>query len=123
MTEEEKARYDEDRAHYDVIRAIIQEEVKKAQVPTNILVRYSIVFASAIIGFVVGNQFYITGKFGEKADKNEVVTKLEYYQIEKDEHRMIKEIFVNPSRSIYIFDQINDNIEESLGFKLTTNKR
>ncbi|MEI7831278.1 MAG: hypothetical protein WCI31_15980 [Prolixibacteraceae bacterium] len=122
MTEEAKARYDEDRAHYDVIRAIIQEEVKKAQAPTNILVKYLIVFASAIIGFVVGNQFYITGKFGEKADKNDTVTKLEYYQIEKDEHRMIKEIFVNPSRSIYIFDQINDNIEESLGFKLT-NKR
>lgn len=116
MTEEAKARYDEDRAHYDLIREIVKGEMK----PLNVRQNWFYSAALLVFGFMFGVQFFVWKELSGKANSTEVVGKLQYYQIEADEHRMMKEIFVNPSRSIYIFDQINDNIASELGFKYTT---
>lgn len=116
MTEEIRQRYDEDRANYEVINSIVKSAVDPIKAMFKIYVTVSTsVFAFLFIAYVIMNN-NIQGK----ANSNEVLTKLQYYQLEYDEHTSMKEIFVNPSRSIYIFDQINDNIQRDLGFKLTT---
>ena len=113
MTEELREKYTEDKVHYEVIRAIIKEEIK----PINKRQDWFYTAALLVFGFLFGVQFFVWKELSAKANNNEVLGKLQYYQLEKDEHRMLKEVFVNPSRSIYIFDQIDDNIQSALGFK------
>lgn len=45
--------------------------------------------------------------------------KQDYYQIEEDEHRVLKEVIKNPGQADYLMGVINNNIVEKLGFKLT----
>lgn len=115
MTEELKEKYVEDKVHYDVIREIVKEEMK----PLNLRQNWFYSAALLVFGFMFGVQFFVWKELSAKANSNETLGKLQYYQLEYDEHQMMKEIFVNPSRSIYIFDQINDNIQRDLGFKYT----
>ncbi len=105
----------EDDKHYGIIRAIVQEEVK----PIYRNINWFVTIAGCIIAFVMGNQFYMAGKFGEKANVNETMSKLQYYQLEDDEHRMLKELFPDVNKATGIFDRINDNSQRELGFKLT----
>lgn len=113
MTEELREKYTEDKVHYEVIRAIIKEEIK----PINKRQDWFYTAALLVFGFLFGVQFFVWKELSAKANNNETLSKLQYYQLEVDEHRMMKEIFVNPSRSVYVFDQINSNIEMDLGFK------
>jgi hypothetical protein len=46
--------------------------------------------------------------------------KQDYYQIEEDEHRILKEVIKNPAQADYLIGVINDNIIEKLGFKWIT---
>lgn len=52
----------------------------------------------------------------EKADKT-YLQKWDYYQIEEDEHRVIKEILKTPAQADYLMGIINENIVTQLGFK------
>ncbi|MBV5334405.1 MAG: hypothetical protein JZU49_01185 [Sulfuricurvum sp.] len=113
MTEDAKSRYEDDKPHYEVIRAIVKEEV--AAIYRNF--NWALIIACSVVAFIVGNQFYINGKFGDKADKNEVITTMQYYQIEEDEHRMILELFPDVNKAMNVFNRINDNTAASLGFK------
>lgn len=125
MTEEAKQRYDEDRPYYDIIRTIIKEEVrpivkeevKQAVSPISQRQNWFYSLALVVFGFMFGVQFFVWKELSGKANANEVLDKLQYYQLEVDEHTMMKEIFINPSRSIYVFDQINNNMQRDLGFK------
>jgi hypothetical protein len=116
MTDEAKQRYDEDKPHYEVIRTIVQDEFK----PIIRNLNWFFVIAISSIGYL----FIKTSDLeNNKANSGEVILKSQYYQIEKDEHRMMKEVFINPSRSIYVLDQINENIAEKLGFTYITNNK
>lgn len=127
MTEETKERYNEDRIHFEVIREIIKEEVKPiAQRQTWF---YTAAFGCLAFFYVElmklskdidtkPDKIEVDGKF-DKADKT-YMEKWDYYQIEVDEHRVMKEILKNPIQADYLFDVINDNIEVKLIGKFTT---
>lgn len=51
---------------------------------------------------------------------NAFVRKDTYYQIEEDEHRVLKEAIRNPSQLDYLVGVINDNILRDLGFKTSS---
>ena len=55
-----------------------------------------------------------------KANESEVLLKIQYYQIEKDEHRMLLELQPDVNKATNVFNKINANIIEELGFRLTT---
>lgn len=57
------------------------------------------------------------GKDWVDSQLNAFVRKDTYYQIEEDEHRVIKEAIKNPSQIDYLIGVINDNILRDLGFK------
>ena len=113
MTEELREKYIEDKVHYDVIRAIVKEEIK----PLNQRQNWFYTASLLVFGFLFGVQFFVWKELSVKANGNETMGKLQYYQIEVDEHRMMKELFTNSSRADVVFGQINDNIERDLGFK------
>ena len=113
MTEELREKYIEDKVHYDVIRAIVKEEIK----PLNQRQNWFYTASLLVFGFLFGVQFFVWKELSAKANGNETMGKLQYYQIEVDEHRMMKELFTNSSRADVVFGQINDNIERDLGFK------
>jgi hypothetical protein len=56
----------------------------------------------------------------KKERETDYVKKTDYYLMEEDEHRVLKEIFKNPTQSDYLIGVINANIREQLGFKFTT---
>lgn len=107
---------EEERNHYEVIRKIVQEELKPIERNMNAF----FVVALGVFGFMFITQFVVYKEVQVKADKADSVAKLEYYQMELDEHKMALEIFAFPARASYIYDQINDNIAVSLGLKYTT---
>lgn len=51
---------------------------------------------------------------------NTYLQKLNYYQIEKDEHTYILRAFKDPKSADNIIDDINDHMIDQLGFKFTT---
>ena len=60
----------------------------------------------------------VEAKFN-KADKT-YMQKWDYYTIEVDEHRVLKEAIKNPAQIDYLMGVINDNIEVKLIGKFTT---
>lgn len=107
---------EEDKNHYEVIRKIVQEELRPIEKNMNSF----FIVALMVFGFMFITQFVVYKEVQIKADKSDVISKLEYYQIELDEHKMSLEIFTFPSRASFIYDRINDNIATSLGLKYTT---
>lgn len=127
MTEETKERYNEDKAHFEVIRAIIKEEMR----PTIRQQNWFFALALSCFAFFFGTIIVISKDVQAKADSKEVearfkeadktyMEKFDYYQIEVDGHRVMKEIIRNPAQADYLMDVINDNIASKLGFKYTT---
>lgn len=127
MTEETKERYNEDKIHYEVIRAIIKEEVK----PISQRQTWFYTAAFGCLAFFYVELMKLSKDIDTKPDKIEVDTefdkaektymeKFDYYQIEVDEHRVLKEVIRNPAQADYLMDVINDNIASKLGFKYTT---
>jgi hypothetical protein len=106
---------EEDKNHYEVIRKIVQDELKPIEKNMNSF----FIVALAVFGFMFITQFVVYKEVQIKANKSETISKLEYYQIELDEHRMSLEAFAFPTNATYIYDQINDNIAVSLGLKYT----
>lgn len=134
MTEEAKERYNEDLIHFEVIRSIVKEELKTAIEPINEKnkvmnghINWFISVGGLVIAFMIGFLFAeskdVQGKVS-KVDFDNVekiyMKKFDYYQIEMDEHRVTKGILKDPVQADYLFDVINDNIAEKLGFKYTT---
>ncbi len=138
MTEELREKYAEDKIHYDVIRTIVQEEVKMAVAPVQADVKsinkrqdwfYSL--SLLVFGFLFGVQFFVWKELSGKANTTDIKTefdkvdktylqKWDYYQIEEDEHRVMKEVIRNPSQADYLLGIINNNIVEKLGYKYQT---
>lgn len=127
MTEEAKARYEEDKPHYEIIRGIVKEEFKPLEKNINLF----FILAVAVFGFMFITQFVVWKELTSKAGKEELtivikererdyLKKFDYYQIEEDEHRVMKEIIKNPGQTEYLIGVINNNILEQLGFKYTT---
>lgn len=120
MTEETRERYLEDKVHFEVIRAIIKEEMR----PTIRQQNWFFVLAMSCFAFFFSTIIVISKDVQAKVDKIEVekvyMEKFDYYQIERDEHRVLKEVIKNPAQADYLMDVINDNIAEKLGFKYTT---
>lgn len=116
MTNEAKARYEEDKAHYDLIESI----VKKAQAPTNTILKSYIGISILVFGFFFNSYIEQVKENQTKANANEVLTKIQYYQIEEDEHRILLEMAPDVNKATIIFNKINDNITKELGFRYTT---
>jgi len=55
-----------------------------------------------------------------KDRERDYLKKQDYYLIEDDEHRVLKEVIRNPAQMDYLMTVINDNIKEQLGFKWST---
>jgi hypothetical protein len=120
MTNEAQLRYEEDKPHYEIIRAIVKEEFKPIERNINAF----FLIALAVFGFMFVTQFMVWQKLSEKADtvtiERNMLSKFDYYQIEEDEHRMIKDAFYDPKKAALVIDDINANMVKALGFKLTT---
>ena len=124
MTEETKERYEEDKPHYEVIRSIVKEELKMI----NTIMKWFITSILSVFAFMFLVQMNLTKEVQGKANAAEIKTEFEkadkmylqkwdYYQIEQDEHRVMKEIIRNPAQVDYLIDIINNNIVEKLGYK------
>lgn len=113
---------EEEMSHYEMIRAIVKEEVT----PIYRNINWVLTIGVLIIGFVVGNQYTIHGQIGKMITEEEIsrdyLQKLDYYKVEVDEHESIKEAFAFPSRTIYILDKINSQMRRELGLNLTTDR-
>lgn len=120
MTEEAKLRYEDDKPYYEIIRTIVKEEVKEAIKPMNMWQNRFYSVALLIFGFMFGVQFFVWKELSAKATTSEVVGKLQYYQIEEDEHRMLLELEPDVNKATNVFNKINDNTAAQLGFKYTT---
>lgn len=116
---------DEDKLAYAIqLEEMINNSIKKAITPLYYI--FGIVFS--VLVAVVGYNFLQTSKLEKEstsfATKEYVdgayLQKMQYYQIEEDEHRMLLQCFPKDQLNQYIFGQINDNIANSLGFKYTT---
>ena len=103
-------------SHIEQVDYLLEKRFKPIERNLNIFY----IAVLGVVGYLFINQQNISEKVNTKADKSEVVTKFEYYQIEKDEHRMVLEIFAFPSRAAFVLGQINDNMESALGFKYTS---
>ena len=117
MSEEEKLKL-------EYIREIIQEEIEKFTKSINR--NMNVFFSVGVVLFLtlIGFQMSLTKDVQAKADGKEIerdyIRKIDYYQIEEDEHRMLLRLFSDTPTATYVFGQINDNISSSLGFKYTT---
>lgn len=120
MTEEAEARYMEDRPHYEVIRKIVFEENERIMKPIYKYQNWFYTAATLVFGFMFGFQFFVWKELSAKANTTEVVGKLQYYQIEEDEHRILLELQPDVNKATNVFNKINDNIAKELGFKFTT---
>lgn len=127
MTDEAKERYNEDREHFEVIRSIVKEELKTINQWQN---RFFLIVLGCFAFFFV-TLMAVSRDVQSKADREVVkaefdkaektyMEKFDYYQIELDEHRVMKGILKDPVQADYLFDVINDNIASKLGFKYTT---
>ncbi len=125
MTVEEKIRYEDDKSHYDLIREIVKEENKTMQISLNESinnVKWFIGLASGVMAFLFVTQFVVYKELSAKPNINEVVGKMQYYQMEEDEHRMLLELAPDVNKAIPVFEKINDNIARELGFRFTTKR-
>lgn len=151
MTEELRDLYENDKAHYDLIRQIVKDEVsaleididKKVDVKTRekmapiywmfgILILIYLAVAAPLTGAVIGNASSLSTKVSKdefdvaiKERERDFLKKFDYYQIERDEHDMIKEAFICPNDAIkleVIFNRINENVASSLGFRYGTTR-
>ena len=125
MTEEAKIRYEDDKSHYDLIREIVKEENKTMQISLNESinnVKWFIGLASGVMAFLFVTQFVVYKELSAKPNINEVVGKMQYYQMEEDEHRMLLELAPDVNKAIPVFEKINDNIARELGFRFTTKR-
>ncbi len=149
MTEELRDIYEGDRAHYDIIRAIIKDEFKAFDINSmidkkvrekmspiywmfGILVVIYIAVAAPLTGAVISNSSSISTKVSKdeldavvKERERDYLKKFDYYQIEKDEHDMMKEAFIAPVDALkleVIINRINENISNSLGFRYGTTR-
>lgn len=115
---------------YLTIETIVAKEVK----PLYRNINWFMTIGSLIIAFIIGVVFAESKDVQSKADRVEMeeafkgverdmLSKFDYYQIESDEHRMMQDAFYDPKKASIVFDDINDNITKSLGFKLTTRGR
>ena len=125
MTDEAKIRYEDDKSHYDLIREIVKEENKTMQISLNESinnVKWFIGLASGVMAFLFVTQFVVYKELSAKPNINEVVGKMQYYQMEEDEHRMLLELAPDVNKAIPVFEKINDNIARELGFRFTTKR-
>lgn len=116
MTEGAKARYDENPEHYELLRTI----VKDAVAPINAIMKWYIGISVPVFGFLFMTYIWMNNSIQVKANESEVVTKMQYYQIEEDEHRMMLELQPDVNKATNVFNKINTNIANELGFRFTT---
>lgn len=150
MTGELRERYDEDKAHYEVIREIIRDEFNKMDIDSKvtkkvkdkmtgiywlfgILVVIYVAVAGPLSGSVIGIASALSVVQESKASKAEIdvlknervrdyVQKLDYYKMEVDEHEKIKEAIENPARAEYVLKAINDHIRFEMNLNYTTSR-
>jgi len=60
------------------------------------------------------------GKMDKSEAEETYMGKWQYYQIEEDEHRVLREVLKTPDQVDYLMGVINDNIKKELGFKYTS---
>jgi hypothetical protein len=111
---------EEEYAHYETIRSIVKDEVA----PINRNINIFMAVALGVFGFMFLTQFAVYKDLQSKAIEAEVerdyLQKLNYYQIEEDEHRILLEMAPDVNKATTIYNKINDNIATALGFKYTT---
>jgi len=113
MTIKEKATYDEDREHYDLIRSIVNDAVA----PTTTFLKWYISVSIPVFGFLFCAYVSMNNAIQSKANESEVITKMQYYQIEEDEHRELLELQPDVNKATNVFNKINANIARELGFR------
>jgi hypothetical protein len=125
---------EEERDHLQYIEEIIGKKIDAKMNPIYFLFGILILIYIAVAGPLTMAVINIATEQKSKATKEDLdvaikererdyLKKYDYYQIEADEHRMLKEAFImptDPTKAGIIFEQINDNIATSLGFKYTT---
>lgn len=116
MTDATKALYNQNPEHYELIETI----VKKAQTPTNTILKTYIGISILVFGFLFNSYIDQIKEMQSKANVNDTLTKIQYYQIEEDEHRVLLEMAPDVNKATNIYNKINDNIAKELGFKYTT---
>ena len=129
MTDDAKTRYEEDKEYYDLLMQIVQHAVA----PVNTVTRWYVSISTVVFGFMFLTLFLVYKESQSKATLKDVedkferierdyVNKLQYYQVEEDEHTILKEGFKNPDHIDYIMDQINDNTAKYFGLKYGTSR-
>jgi len=117
---------DEEKRHFELYEEIINLKMRPIYWMMGLMVTIFVTIAAPLTIILIGTVEKVSAKADidkmkaefDKADKT-YLQKWDYYQIEEDEHRVMKEIIKSPIQADYLMGVINNNMIEQLGFKYT----
>lgn len=115
---------EEEKRHFELYEEIISLKMKPIYWMMGLIVTIFVTIAAPLTIILISTVEKVSAKADtekmkaefDKADKT-YLQKWDYYQIEEDEHRVMKEIIKNPQQADYLMGIINNNILEKCGFK------
>jgi len=111
---------EEEKTHAELIEEIISAKLRPFYWIFGILVMVFMTVSVPLTGTLIETVRIQQTKISTEDAEKTYMNKLEYLQIEQDEHRVMQEILKTPESAPYLFGIINDNIADALGFKYTS---